>query len=83
MKTIRNELIILLTPHVMRNMQEAKDVTSDYVDRFTRGKRDITREDLIKGLKRENERKIYLPILLPDNSNNNCSFWVFLQCSVS
>jgi general secretion pathway protein D len=54
-ETIRNELIILLTPHVIRTMQEAKDVTSDYVDKFTRG-RDITREDLIKGLKREKEK---------------------------
>ena len=52
----RNELIILLTPHVVRNMQEAKDVTSDYVDRFTRGKKDITREELINGLKREKEK---------------------------
>jgi general secretion pathway protein D len=58
-ETIRNELIILLTPHVIRTMQEAKDVTSDYVDKFTRG-RDITREDLIKGLKKEKE-KIYSP----------------------
>ncbi len=56
-ETTRNELIILLTPHVMRNIQEAKDVTSDYVDRFTRGKRDMTREDLIKDLKKEKERK--------------------------
>lgn len=55
-RNIRNELIILLTPHVVRNMQEAKDVTSHYVDRFTRDKRDITREDLIKGLKREKEK---------------------------
>ena len=52
----RTELIILLTPHVMRNMQEAKDVTSDYVDRIT-GTKEITREELIKGLKKEKERK--------------------------
>ena len=52
----RQELIILLTPRVMRTMQEVKDVTSDYVDRFTRGKKDITREELINGLKREKEK---------------------------
>jgi type II secretory pathway component GspD/PulD (secretin) len=53
----RNELIILLTPHVMRNMQEAKDVTSVYVDRITGSTKEITREELIKGLKREKEKK--------------------------
>ena len=52
----RVELIILLTPHVMRNIQEAKDVTSDYVDRITRTTKEITREELIKGLKKEKEK---------------------------
>jgi general secretion pathway protein D len=61
-KSIRQELIILLTPRVMRTMQEAKDVTSDYVDRVTRGRRDITREELMQGLKREKqEREKNLP----------------------
>jgi type II secretory pathway component GspD/PulD (secretin) len=55
-KSIRQELIILLTPRVMRTMQEVKDVTSDYVDRVTRGKKEITREELINGLKREKEK---------------------------
>lgn len=36
----RTELIILLTPHVMRNQQEAQTVTSDYVNRF----KEVTRE---------------------------------------
>ncbi len=44
----RNELIILLTPHVMRNIQEAKDVTSDYVNRFVKTTKEIKIEDLIK-----------------------------------
>jgi type II secretory pathway component GspD/PulD (secretin) len=56
-ETTRNELIILLTPRVMRTMQEAQDVTSDYVNKFTRSNREITTEDLIKGLKREKEKK--------------------------
>jgi general secretion pathway protein D len=56
----RTELIILLTPHVVRNMQEAKDVTSDYVDRITGSTKEITREELIKGLKKEKE-KSYSP----------------------
>lgn len=46
--TTRNELIILLTPHVMRNIQEAKDVTSDYVNRFVKTTKEIKLEDLIK-----------------------------------
>jgi type II secretory pathway component GspD/PulD (secretin) len=53
----RFELIILLTPHVVKNIQEAKDVTSDYVDRITGTTKEITREELMKGLKREKERK--------------------------
>jgi type II secretory pathway component GspD/PulD (secretin) len=57
-KSIRNELIILLTPHVMRNMQEAKDITSDYVNRFTGTNIGVTREELIKGLKREKEKNL-------------------------
>jgi type II secretory pathway component GspD/PulD (secretin) len=32
--TTRTELIILLTPHVVRNQQEAGNTTSDYLDRF-------------------------------------------------
>jgi general secretion pathway protein D len=31
----RTEIIMLLTPRVLRNQKEAKDVTSDYVDKFT------------------------------------------------
>jgi hypothetical protein len=45
-------------------MQEAKDITSDYVDRITRTK-EITREELIKGLKREKERKPFPNSSLP------------------
>ncbi len=39
-KVTRKETIILLTPHVMRNEQEAADVTSDYVDRYKKGTKD-------------------------------------------
>jgi general secretion pathway protein D len=35
---VRTELIILLTPHVVRNQQEAADVTSDYVRKFKASK---------------------------------------------
>jgi general secretion pathway protein D len=45
----RAELIILLTPHVMRNQKEAQAVTADYVDQMTdSSKGRIQREDLIK-----------------------------------
>jgi type II secretion system protein D len=38
--TQRTELIILLTPHVVRNMREAGGVTTDYLDRYKQGTRD-------------------------------------------
>lgn len=45
----RAELIILLTPHVMRNQREAQAVTADYVDQMTESSKGrIQREDLIK-----------------------------------
>jgi type II secretory pathway component GspD/PulD (secretin) len=44
----RAELIILLTPHVMKNQKEAKAVTSDYVDRMTESSEGrIQKEDLL------------------------------------
>ncbi len=47
--TERTELIILLTPRVIRNHIDAANVTSDYVDSVTKtGKGKIKREDLIK-----------------------------------
>ncbi len=45
--TTRTELIILLTPHVVKNQQEAASVTSDYLNRFkedTRMKLDVPRK---------------------------------------
>ena len=48
----RNELIILLTPRVMRTVEEAKFVTSDYIDRFTKTT-NIMIEELIKEKKQE------------------------------
>jgi general secretion pathway protein D len=32
--TARTEIIILLTPHVVKNQKEVGDVTTDYVDRY-------------------------------------------------
>jgi general secretion pathway protein D len=50
----RAELIILLTPHVIKNQKEAKSVTSDYVDQMTdSSKGRITKEDLLKKPKQE------------------------------
>jgi general secretion pathway protein D len=45
----RNELIILLTPRVIRKEEDARSVTSDYVDTITEtGKGRIKREELIR-----------------------------------
>jgi general secretion pathway protein D len=44
----RRELVILLTPHVIRNQQEAGEVTKGYVKRLKAIPSEITEEDLIK-----------------------------------
>ncbi|MFO7569221.1 MAG: secretin N-terminal domain-containing protein [Smithellaceae bacterium] len=52
-KKSRSEIIILLTPHVLKNQQNTADVTSRYVEKFT-GKgasQDIKKEDLMIDLK--------------------------------
>jgi type II secretory pathway component GspD/PulD (secretin) len=54
-ETERSELIILLTPRVMRNIQEAKDITSEYINRFTETNVGVTREELMRGLEREKQ----------------------------
>jgi general secretion pathway protein D len=41
----RTELIILLTPHVIRSQQEATSITTDYVEKL---RKDIKNEQLIK-----------------------------------
>ncbi|MDP2754342.1 MAG: secretin N-terminal domain-containing protein [Nitrospirota bacterium] len=46
--TTRTELIILLTPHVVRNQQEAQGVTSDYVDRYKGSTKDKDINKFIK-----------------------------------
>jgi len=47
--TSRQEIIILLTPHVMKNQKEAKAVSTDFVEKLSeQSKGGITKEDLIK-----------------------------------
>ncbi len=53
-KNTRTELIILLTPHVMKNQQEAGDVTSDYVDRYKGSTKD---KDINKFLKERSQNE--------------------------
>ena len=48
----RTELIILLTPHVMKDQREARAITKEYVDNITNldtGKGGLTRNELMKG----------------------------------
>jgi len=47
-ETKRTELIILLTPRVMKNQQEARDITSDYVDRYRGSTKDKQIDEFIK-----------------------------------
>ena len=54
-KVQRKETIILLTPHVMRNQQEAGAVTSDYVNRYKRTTSDKQLDEFIGRGKRSQE----------------------------
>ncbi|MBM4128757.1 MAG: hypothetical protein FJ243_01415 [Nitrospira sp.] len=47
-ETMKTELIILLTPHVIKTQQDAKSVTSDYIDRFTDATKKLKKEELLK-----------------------------------
>jgi type II secretion system protein D len=47
----RRELIILLTPHVMRNLNEAHDVTAEFLQRMKGVHQDIDTEGLATDLK--------------------------------
>jgi general secretion pathway protein D len=51
-KTSRVEIIILLTPHVIKNQREATAITSEYVDNITgleTMKGGLTKKELLKG----------------------------------
>ncbi len=46
----RTEIVILLTPHVVKNQNEAKSLTTSFVDKFTEeGKGGINKEELMEG----------------------------------
>lgn len=44
----RTELIILLTPRVIKNQQEASGVTSDYVDKYKGSTKDKNIDEFLK-----------------------------------
>jgi len=46
--TARTELIILLTPRVMRSQQDASGVTSDYIDKYKGSTKDKSIDEFIK-----------------------------------
>lgn len=47
----RRELIILLTPHVMRDLNEARAVTSDYLQRMKGVHEDVNKEGFVTDIK--------------------------------
>ncbi|MEW6416492.1 MAG: secretin N-terminal domain-containing protein [Nitrospirota bacterium] len=53
-KTTRTELIILLTPHVIRNIEEAGKVTTDYVDKYKGATKD---KDINKFIKEKSQKE--------------------------
>ena len=50
--TTRTEIIVLLTPHVIRNQQEAKTVTSDYLDRLKSVGKNAEIGEFIQGIEK-------------------------------
>jgi general secretion pathway protein D len=47
--TTRQEIIILLTPHVIKNQKEAKDITHDYIDKMSGSSEGrIKKEEMIR-----------------------------------
>ncbi len=69
----RVEIIVLLTPRVVKNQAEAQSVTDDYVDRMTTtGKGRVTREELLKNRppeKGSNSMNQYTPVAQPPEQN--------------
>lgn len=65
----RAELIILLTPHVMKDQKEARDVTADYVDDMAESSQGRIRKDELikkeKGQKGETNRLKKAPVPAP------------------
>lgn len=51
--TARSELIILLTPHVARNLQEASDMTSEYIEKY----KGVTKDKSIEQFIQERSKK--------------------------
>ena len=48
----RTELVILITPHVIRNRNEAKNVTDKYIDSLSSVKRELEK------IKRQKEKSV-------------------------
>lgn len=51
----RNEIIILLTPHVMKNQRDEVEITSGFVDKFMEKNKNgpVKKEDLLKKKQQE------------------------------
>ncbi|MCX5847541.1 MAG: hypothetical protein NTW12_14510 [Deltaproteobacteria bacterium] len=55
-ETKRQEIIILLTPHVIKNQKEAKDISSELVDKMSESSKGrIKKEELIKEKQQKQE----------------------------
>jgi len=54
----RRELIILLTPHVMRDLNEARTVTSDYLGRVKGVHQDIDKEGYVTEMKERFKKQV-------------------------
>ncbi|MEE8076717.1 MAG: type II secretion system secretin GspD [Candidatus Binatia bacterium] len=61
----RTELVILITPHVIRNRNEAKNVTDKYIDSLSSVKRELEK------MKRQKEKSVSKepPLITPDKES--------------
>lgn len=51
----RNELIILLTPHVVKSKKETDELTKGFVDKMTEKEKDMKRDEILQNVKRHKQ----------------------------
>jgi len=53
----RNELIILLTPHVVKSKKETDELTKGFVDKMTEKEKDMKRDEILQNVKRHKQNE--------------------------
>ncbi|MGV8080659.1 MAG: secretin N-terminal domain-containing protein [Syntrophales bacterium] len=53
----RNELIILLTPHVVKSRKETDELTKGFVNKMTEKEKDMKRDEILQNVKRHKQNE--------------------------